>query len=303
MSKVPEVLVQSPTNIAATYAVMGVIWITATDQLVYFLADSPTKVTQLQTAKGWVFVGFSTAVVYGLVSYGQRELRETNSVLDKAVQQTSILHRILSHNLRNACNIIQGHAELIADDIPEKHEESLAAIYEQNRKLTELSRKSERLRDVALKESELVADIDLVEQIRSQIATVEAAHPAAEINADLPETLRIETDPRIGIAIRETLTNAIEHNDKPYPTVHVSAQMDRNGTVTVDVADEGPGLPRIEREVLSEGLESPLLHSDGLGLWLVRTIVVNAGGELQLLENKPHGTVVRAILPGSSTTE
>lgn len=63
------------------------------------------------------------------------------------------------------------------------------------------------------------------------------------------------------------------------------------------VADDGPGLPTMERLTLEEGRETPLRHGQGLGLWLVNWVVTRAGGELSVGERDGGGTVVEVRLP------
>lgn len=70
---------------------------------------------------------------------------------------------------------------------------------------------------------------------------------------------------------------------------------------SVSVADDGPGLPDVERVVLEEGVEDALAHSTGIGLWMVRFIVTDSGGSIAVAEEPVDGTVVRLRLPAAET--
>jgi signal transduction histidine kinase len=49
--------------------------------------------------------------------------------------------------------------------------------------------------------------------------------------------------------------------------------------VFVTVADDGPGIPTADREIIfDDGEITPLQHGSGLGLWLVRWVTESAGG-------------------------
>lgn len=66
--------------------------------------------------------------------------------------------------------------------------------------------------------------------------------------------------------------------------------------VTITVADDGPGLPAGEREVLETGAEDPLAHGSGLGLWLAHWIVTTLDGDVEILDTA-RGTTIEVSLP------
>ena len=290
----------SPAKIALSYALFGVIWIVTTDYLVFAYVEGSAQMTQFQTVKGWVFVAISTILIYWLVFDRQRDLEQTNEQLDTALQQTSILDRILRHNLRNACNVIQANADMLAGHVSGDHERQLEAIETHNEKLIELSEKSKRLRTIVLAESITQGEVDLVERIETQVAKVQSEHPEATVEMDLPETLRTEADSRIDDALYELLENAVTHNDNAEPTIQVAAWESPDGrTAILEIRDDGPGLPEIERKVLEKGFETQMAHSQGLGLWIARTMAVRLGGEVTITDNDGEGTTVRLSLPPS----
>ena len=298
MGRFPSAADSQPLKLAAVYAAFGVLWILTTDRLVVALVSDPARVTALQTVKGWLFVGLSALLVYTLVVTGQHDLRRTNRRLDDALQQTSILDRILRHNLRNSCNVIQANAAMLEDEreLSEEQERCLDRIEAHNETLIELGEKSRELRNIVLSEPPETQAVDIVAAVEDVIESVETAHPDAEIRATLPESLRIEADPRIDRAIYELLENAVVHNDCPEPTVEVTAS-DRGGEVVIEITDDGPGLPEIERKVLGQGIETQMTHSEGLGLWIARALVVRHGGEFSVSNDEPRGTTVRCVLP------
>jgi len=62
------------------------------------------------------------------------------------------------------------------------------------------------------------------------------------------------------------------------------------------VIDNGPGLPDQEQKVLSEGVETPLIHGSGLGLWMVNWIVTTHDGSIDTTVTD-EGTTVTVTLP------
>ncbi|MFB6123459.1 MAG: ATP-binding protein [Haloferacaceae archaeon] len=64
----------------------------------------------------------------------------------------------------------------------------------------------------------------------------------------------------------------------------------------MSIADDGPGLPAVEREVLTAEMETPLNHSSGMGLWLTRWICRSSDGTLAVRDSHLGGTCVRIRL-------
>jgi signal transduction histidine kinase len=105
------------------------------------------------------------------------------------------------------------------------------------------------------------------------------------------------------VAVDNLLENAVVHGDSLTPSVSVTVRRrETDGTVDVVVADDGPGIPEQERQVLVDGRETPLEHGSGLGLWLVNWIVSESMGELAFDDNEPRGSVVTISLPTPGAT-
>lgn len=174
---------------------------------------------------------------------------------------------------------------------------------------------------------ELVA-VDVVPVIESVASDLRPEWPEATIDLDVREDRPVVgPDERLlETAIRNVVENGLLHNDGDRPTVRIEVDVvepadggdstpsadrppsaagrdvpgsvlaENGGTtgprVAVTVADDGPGISSMEREVLLSGEETALEHGSGLGLWLVRWITRSAGGELEFAENEPRGSVI-----------
>ena len=63
----------SPKSIAFIYAVVGGLWILASDRIVELIGIDPDTITHLQTYKGWFYVVMTALMLFGLIrSYGNR---------------------------------------------------------------------------------------------------------------------------------------------------------------------------------------------------------------------------------------
>jgi signal transduction histidine kinase len=73
---------------------------------------------------------------------------------------------------------------------------------------------------------------------------------------------------------------------------------DTGGQAVLRIADDGPGLPPVERRVLEAGAETQLTHSTGLGLWLTNWIVRVSNGRVAV-DTGDDGTTVDLELPAA----
>ncbi|MFC7042050.1 ATP-binding protein [Halonotius sp. GCM10025705] len=64
----------------------------------------------------------------------------------------------------------------------------------------------------------------------------------------------------------------------------------------ITINDDGPGLPEDERQVLADGKEDPLVHGQGLGLWLTYWIITTLDGEITVPKSQ-QGTTIEIRLP------
>ena len=65
-------------KVALFYAAFGVVWVFFSDRIVSYLVDDVDLLTQIQTIKGWVFVGLTTVLLYLLIrqDYQRRRIKE-----------------------------------------------------------------------------------------------------------------------------------------------------------------------------------------------------------------------------------
>ncbi|MFB6125834.1 MAG: PAS domain S-box protein [Halolamina sp.] len=213
-------------------------------------------------------------------------------------RRLAVLNRILRHDVRNAMNVVGGYARSIrqaaTDERVVEWTETIGERAEGLLSLAERARSAEEVLDPGGGDVER-CDIGAV--VRDAADTVRTDHPEAEVALDGVDSAVVGADPNVDLAVSQLLRNAVVHHDGK-PTVEVAVEADPE-TVTVAVTDDGPGIPDVEREVLTgERPVDQLHHGSGLGLWLVKWVVVQSGGELAF-ETHDCGTTVRATLPRS----
>jgi signal transduction histidine kinase len=240
-------------------------------------------------ATGGGVVGFLIGV-YDADRIGtERRMATERERAEDLSRRLSVLNRVLRHDIRNDVNVIRGNADRIAKGA--SSEEPARTI---KRKASKLHRVSENAREIEslLDSGKFPTEpVNVATLVESKVRDVERGHPRVDIEASIPGAAWASANPMIESAIENIVENAVKHNDSEAPTISVVVDMTAR-TVTVRIADNGPGVPDDEVSVLERGRETDLDHASGLGLWLTNRIVTESGGEVVFEENDPRGSVV-----------
>jgi PAS domain S-box-containing protein len=125
-----------------------------------------------------------------------------------------------------------------------------------------------------------------------------------EIEIRVPATLRVRADAtRLLQVLLNILSNAVKYN-QPGGSVRVSADLQPEGRVRLEVADSGAGMTAEQLTHLFQpfdrlGQERSGIPGTGLGLLIARNLVVEMGGWLNLASMPQTGTRVVIELAAS----
>jgi len=226
-------------------------------------------------------------VGHALVMREVTELREHQ-------QRLSVTNRILRHNLRNELNIILGEAQRLQEMAAgEATADSLERLENAASRLDDVGEKARHIQSsLTIDEGSLLV-VDIVATVESVVERYRAEYPEATLTLDTPERAFVLAagNESVETVVRNVVENALEHNDQEQPTVDVSVAVEGE-TVAVRVADDGPGIPEQELDILRKGHETQLQHGSSLGLWLAYWLVSAMGGDLRFDDNEPRGAVV-----------
>ncbi|WP_096389052.1 PAS domain-containing protein [Halopenitus persicus] len=224
----------------------------------------------------------------GIVEYVAIQIEVTDRKLRE--RQLAVLDRILRHNLRNDLSLVLGYAETIEEATDGTLRESARRIRETGTGLLEKAETERRVVQL-ITENPTPRPLDVRPMVDAAVETVRTAAPAATIELEAPESASAVTLPALETALEEVLENAVVHGDAE-PRVWVTVEA-TDGSVTVRIADDGPGIPEQERAILTEKHDiDALYHGSGIGLWYVFWVVKLSGGQLSFEERSPRGSVV-----------
>lgn len=216
-------------------------------------------------------------------------------------RRLEVANRILRHNFRNAMNVIQGNAEMLSRDLEEPHATRAKAI---ERRANEVIDLTEGIQEIAttLDFDEPTVVVDLTESVTAATDRIRVEFPGVTVAVDATHPVLVEGVAKnlVDSAVDHVVENAAEYNDDPAPAVRVTV-VESADTVSIRVADNGPGIPEAERAVVEDGEETPLVHGSGIGLWLVSWVLSASGGSLTFEENQPRGSVVTLSFPAAES--
>jgi methyl-accepting chemotaxis protein len=203
--------------------------------------------------------------------------------LQQFITRLEVLNRILRHNLRNQLDVINSHAEALDES---EHREAIIAA---TGTLAALGTRARHIDHLLSKEPQ-PARIDLVEQVEAVLCDVDTE--GVTVRTSIPEDATVVTDAEIlTTVLRSPLDNAVRHADD---RVRVAVDSPDAGC-TIEIGDDGPGIPAAELEPLTTERETPLQHSRGLGLWELKWGVDELDGDLSFVTD--DGTTVIVSLP------
>lgn len=208
---------------------------------------------------------------------------------ERLTEQVLVLVRLLRHNVRNQINLVMGAVDDADDESMEWAQKGLDRIME-------ISEKAGRLQTL-LEEPDKRKQADVTDICRQELERLQNDRTVS-VSTEFGTVPDVSVHPLFSEAVRETLQNAVEHNDRPEPSVAVTVEQrmaDGTEYVSIAVADDGPGLPESERQAFEQRFEDPLDHSSSIGLWFIAWIVRASDGQIQVHENDPRGTVVSLL--------
>jgi signal transduction histidine kinase len=243
----------------------------------------------------------------------QRELAKKNHELDELNKLKNEFLGIAAHDLRNPLGIIMGYSSSLLD-------ESEGVLSDIQKMMLESILKSSEfmlgllhdLLDISAIESGKVKLVlvkaDLVPLVRknvelnSVIAHKKNIHINCSSHGKIPEVQFDKS--KIEQVLNNLISNAVKFS-KPQTDINVNIFLDHLD-VTVSVADNGQGIPYTEQKLLFKPFEKLSVkstageHSTGLGLSIVRNIIVAHGGKIWVKSEEGRGSTFYFSLPSQT---
>jgi two-component system, OmpR family, sensor kinase len=212
-----------------------------------------------------------------------------------------------SHELRTPLTVIRGQLELLASrqaDLP------AAEVRRVERLVTaEIARITRLVDDLLLlakaEQTEFLRPepIELQGYVRELWDGITLLAPRRFELGDVPEGALTADPDRLAQALRNLVSNAIEHTSPPHGLVRLDVQRAGSESVRFLVSDDGPGIPAAERERVFDRFHRTDAARDrasggtGLGLAIVRAIAEAHGGRVAAGVAPAGGARIELELP------
>jgi two-component system, OmpR family, sensor kinase len=226
-----------------------------------------------------------------------------DTAIDEARAGEAAIRRFLadaSHELRTPIAALQASVETLLREQPERPERDRleAAVARDSERLGRLV--DDLLGLARLEARPARVPLDLASLVRPLVDEAHTRAPGAEVNLSASGDATVSGDPD---ALERVLRNLIDNALAAIqPSGRVDVQIQRlNGRVEAHVTDDGPGIPRHERQRIFERFVrlDPGKSGHGLGLAIARRIAQQHDGDLTCDET-PQGSSFTLRLPASS---
>lgn len=276
------------------------------------LREGPSRTSELEVhiSRGGYMVPFKI-VATSLKGEGPGQMGAvvvfddlTNTVKAQKIAAWKEVARRMAHEIKNPLTPIKLSAQRIRKRHPELLEveggvvdECTRIIIEQVDHLQEMVNEFQRF--ARMPEPHKVPQ-DLNQVVQDVLFLYREAHPdlclVVDLSEDLPQVpIDVEQMKRVLINL---LNNALAVIPEKGGRIEVRTAFNRALKVArMEVADNGPGIPPSHRPRLFEPYFSTKETGIGLGLTIVKSIVMDHGGYVRVLDNEPQGTRFVIELP------
>jgi signal transduction histidine kinase/ActR/RegA family two-component response regulator len=249
------------------------------------------------------------AAVAILNSRVHERLKSANDVLEQTLEIKSVLVGVMAHELKTPIQILLGSAELLAaglcGELNADQIERVKAIEASGNELLDLIKSALDMARLEHGKMPLVVSEVSVSGLLGEIRS-ESESAFRERGLDLgidspPPGLTIKTDK---IKLKEVLRNLLDNARKYTPSGKVAVEFSelRDNKIELRVRDTGVGirkelLPKIF-DLFYQADDTPKDQAAaGLGLSIVKRLVIALAGQIQVSSEVGKGTTFRVILP------
>lgn len=212
-------------------------------------------------------------------------------------QHLQVLHRVMRHNMRNDLMKLRGWTQIAAT--ASTHGDRVAAADRVTSVLDSWEKMTEDIKQI---QSAVQPKPELIDTTPDATPVADVVDAQRDAYSEAVFEVRGATSSNVHVpaAVREAMTEAIDNavNSTTTDTAQIRVTVERigDGWLGIEIADNGPGIPEAEATLLETGEETALNHGNNLGVWKIRMLIKQIGGDISV-DSEPDGTTLRFKLP------
>ncbi|MFP4051457.1 MAG: PAS domain S-box protein [Thermoplasmata archaeon] len=205
----------------------------------------------------------------------------------EAEKRGGFLHSLLRHDVRNKAQLAQGYLELLEESCEnDLQHDYLNKASRSIKEAEEIINKVSKLRKIENEEE--VKKVDLSSVFDKVLSELEDQLEYEDIDLQVEECgYTVEG----GVLLEELFYNLIENSIKHSncSRIEIKTYLDENECM-VSIEDDGKGIPnRYKEKVFEKGFKKGKTAGSGLGMYMVKEIAENYGGDVDVLDSDLGG--------------
>lgn len=283
----------SAFELTAIYLVVSVLYITFSSSIAAALAPDVVHLEQIELWKGNIFIAVTALLLFFYTRFMLRRDSDRQNELHKhrmallAAEQHNVSSQMawtIGHDINNILTIISFNIELLEGKVSEA---------DGSQKLVEtLGAATKQLRFLAQKLRDAGKGIDQKEMVNLHLRTVidDAIDLAQMVRANMTSSIQVHCPEDLMLTGCETvlqqalfniILNAMDAADLNPCVIEIDAER-TDGTVTISVHDNGPGIPEDEEAKIFDTFYTTKERGSGLGLLSAQLCAQIHRGDLTL---------------------
>lgn len=225
------------------------------------------------------------------------ELKESRDKLSRINADHDTFIYAVSHDLKGPLANLKSLASFLEDSVGLQTKEDKETLELIGQSISNLTETINELSDIAKIENEIEANENI--NVKQLIKEVESnmrdslVKTKAAINLDLKVTEIPFSKKNLRGIITNLLSNSIKYSS-PERTPEVTIKTEKSADfIKLSVRDNGLGIPENKKDEIFAKFKRAHTHveGNGVGLYLVKKIITNAGGDIEVESELGKGTV------------
>jgi len=210
------------------------------------------------------------------------ERYEQEQLLTRQNEQMDFFNSVLRHDMLNGLNVMMAQADMLATNFEDPDGvERAESISQWGQDITDLT---ETVRSILGTVTDDAGDsfdpVSLTNVVEQEVDRVQSVTDRVSYDCSLPDECYVRANDLLGDVVGNVLTNAVEHTEEE--TLVTVDAVESGSSVTLRIADDGPGVPADRREDLFDrGQKGTASTGTGFGLFFVSSMVESYGGTVR----------------------